>query len=298
MFTLYALELTESKWYIGLAVDMKECYSAHQQGMVCEWTRAYPPIRIVSETPIVYTDAESQGDDTDRFVAHARLNERHKKEHDMLVEYMTRYGVDAVRGGPYQDVHLSEFHAHIAKRDVYIAENLCTCCHSQHHKADKCGKLALDCCCNPGEDHNEDDCECYTCECCNDTFVDKTLYEHHTAVCDDPVHFGDCINRHVNYSPVHISHTICRAVNAQIKVGGIPFIEFPLSDSYLRYFDDIRNGVVVHLKRQGVTGVSMNIHHAVAQANVILCKIGWISTTVPMHPSDPAASSGEHSHSH
>ncbi len=82
---LYALELENNHWYVGMSFNPEKRFNKHSKGKGAVWTKLHRPIRIV-ETRI--TDFFDQDDVV-------------QLENDMTIEYAMRYGKDYVRGGGY-----------------------------------------------------------------------------------------------------------------------------------------------------------------------------------------------------
>lgn len=82
---LYALELEEGCWYIGMSYDPVRRLVRHQNGKGAQWTKLHKPIRIheVRETYEYIQDNAA------------------KLEDDMTIEYAMKYGKHKVRGGGY-----------------------------------------------------------------------------------------------------------------------------------------------------------------------------------------------------
>lgn len=83
---IYILRLEGGKFYVGSSKNPMKRYDEHVRGEGGAWTRCYRPLgveRIVSQANPL---------DVDRYIK----------------EYMTEYGVDAVRGGSYQEVTLDD----------------------------------------------------------------------------------------------------------------------------------------------------------------------------------------------
>lgn len=81
---LYALELENNCYYIGMSRNVDRRFKAHQKGKTI-WTKENSPIKIleVRETGLT-SDSEA-----------AQL------EDEMTLEYAKQYGIDKVRGGGY-----------------------------------------------------------------------------------------------------------------------------------------------------------------------------------------------------
>jgi cellular nucleic acid-binding protein len=59
-------------------------------------------------------------------------------EDKITKEYMSRYGIDNVRGGSYVQTELSEFQKDALKIEIWAANNLCTRCGAAGHFAKDC----------------------------------------------------------------------------------------------------------------------------------------------------------------
>ena len=116
MLYIYALKLTQNKYYIGKTKNPDIRIETHFNHKGSAWTKTYPPIEInMNPTP---------GDvhDEDKYTA----------------IYMDKYGIDNVRGGMYVELVLSsEDIAHIQKR-MLSTMDLCFKCGSSEHYAKYC----------------------------------------------------------------------------------------------------------------------------------------------------------------
>jgi len=87
MSTIYVLRLQQGKFYVGRTLKpVQERFQEHLDGgnMCSEWTKRYPPIEIMNQTP---------GDGYD--------------EDSETVRMMSKYGIENVRGGIYSQTKLS-----------------------------------------------------------------------------------------------------------------------------------------------------------------------------------------------
>lgn len=82
---LYALQLEDQCWYIGMSYDPVRRFVKHGTSKGAKWTRLHNPIRIheTRETGFNIQDMAA------------------KLEDDMTLEYALKYGSDKVRGGGY-----------------------------------------------------------------------------------------------------------------------------------------------------------------------------------------------------
>jgi len=117
MNTVYALELENGKFYIGKTKDLEKRFSEHLRGYnSSSWTRRHKPIKIIS------TIKNANGLDEDK----------------LTVEYMMKYGIENVRGGPYVSTTLSnQIKEHITRR-IRMASDMCVYCGSVSHFCTKC----------------------------------------------------------------------------------------------------------------------------------------------------------------
>lgn len=112
MVTVYALELENGRYYVGKTCDVEKRFKEHTKGYKSSsWTRKYKPLSIL-ET----------------------IEDAHCLDEDKLtVDYMMKYGISNVRGGPYVTIKLSdETILHITNR-IRMASDLCMKCGKRGH---------------------------------------------------------------------------------------------------------------------------------------------------------------------
>jgi predicted GIY-YIG superfamily endonuclease len=80
---VYVLQLENDKYYIGKSHNPDERIRAHRKGRGVAWTKRYRVIRMMEQRPLLQ----------DR-------NIRNDVE-TITLEYMQRYGIENVRGGPW-----------------------------------------------------------------------------------------------------------------------------------------------------------------------------------------------------
>lgn len=82
---LYALQLEDNCWYVGMSFNVEKRFSKHCKGKGAQWTKLHKPIKIheIRQTEFYSQDSV------------ARL------EDDMTLEYALKHGSDKVRGGGY-----------------------------------------------------------------------------------------------------------------------------------------------------------------------------------------------------
>jgi predicted GIY-YIG superfamily endonuclease len=113
---IYILRLEAGKYYVGKSNDVIHRYQQHLNGTGSAWTRKYKPISLVT------TIENASPFDEDRYVK----------------EYMSRYGIENVRGGSYVEVELSEFHTDALNMELWAAKGVCMQCGRAGHFVKDC----------------------------------------------------------------------------------------------------------------------------------------------------------------
>ena len=162
MTNIYILRLKGGKYYVGKSEDVKNRYQQHMNGSGSSWTRKYKPISI------------------EKTIENASPFEEDK----ITKEYMSKYGIDNVRGGSYVEIELSEFHKDALKMEIWGAKDLCSRCGRAGHfvkdcyaRTDVSGKKI------EFEDSSEEDE--WGCEYCNRTFTTQFGCLVHEKSCKD-----------------------------------------------------------------------------------------------------------------
>lgn len=118
MELLYVLKLEGEKYYVGKTDNLNQRYLAHVSGSGASWTRTHKPVSIHEVRPV--KDAYDESNATK--------------------EYMKKYGIDNVRGGPYCELSISDDVKFILLRELRGAEDSCYKCGSTDHFAQTCRK--------------------------------------------------------------------------------------------------------------------------------------------------------------
>jgi predicted GIY-YIG superfamily endonuclease len=116
MSTIYVLRLEGGRYYVGKSDNVMKRYQQHLDGSGSAWTRKYPPVSL------------------EKTIEHASPFEEDK----VTKEYMSRYGVDRVRGGSYVELELSESQTDALQRELWAAKDLCTRCGRSGHFVKDC----------------------------------------------------------------------------------------------------------------------------------------------------------------
>lgn len=114
--SIYILKLSNNKWYVGKSVDPIKRYKDHVNGCGSAWTTLHKPIYI-----------EEIVESTSPF-----------DEDKITKEYMSKYGIDNVRGGSYVQTELSEIQKDALKIEIWAANDLCTKCGRPGHFVKDC----------------------------------------------------------------------------------------------------------------------------------------------------------------
>jgi predicted GIY-YIG superfamily endonuclease len=113
---IYILRLESGKYYVGKSKNPMKRYEEHLKGEGSAWTKKYRPVgveRIVSN-------------------ANAFDEDRYTKE------YMSKYGIENVRGGSYCEVTLDDFQIEALQVEIWGANNKCKRCGRSGHFVKDC----------------------------------------------------------------------------------------------------------------------------------------------------------------
>ena len=114
---LYALKCEHDKFYIGTTRQpIEKRFKQHTEGNGSEWTKLYKPISysVILEN--------SNPFDEDRYVE----------------EYMSKYGIDNVRGGSYSTIHLDKSIRSMIQKKIWHSNNACLRCGRTTHFISNC----------------------------------------------------------------------------------------------------------------------------------------------------------------
>ena len=109
--TIYILKLEQNKYYIGKSKNPELRLQEHKQGLGSAWTRKYKPISILE------TIENASPFDEDK---HVKI-------------YMSKYGIENVRGGTYITEVLTEDQHNALKAEIWGSEDLCNKCGRKSH---------------------------------------------------------------------------------------------------------------------------------------------------------------------
>ena len=116
MVFIYILKLEDNKYYIGKTDIPEFRLDAHFNCMGSTWTKKYKPIKLLKLIP----NCSDFGED------------KYTKE------YMSKKGINNVRGGTYCKVKLDIQEIEIIKKELNGATNNCYVCGEKGHFANNC----------------------------------------------------------------------------------------------------------------------------------------------------------------
>ena len=160
---IYVLKLEDGNYYIGKSDDVNNRYQQHLKGFGSAWTKKHRPLSL------------------EKTIEHVSPFE----EDRITKEYMSKYGIDKVRGGSYCQIDLSEFHTESLKMEIWGAKDLCSQC-------GRSGHFVKDCYANKDvsgkkieyeEDEEEEDV--WECEYCERTFTTEFGCGIHEKSCKE-----------------------------------------------------------------------------------------------------------------
>lgn len=155
---IYVLRLKCGRYYVGKSDNVMNRYEQHIKGSGSAWTRKYKPISIEKIIESVTSFEEDK----------------------VTKEYMSKYGIDKVRGGSYVELELSDFHIDALKMEIWAAKDLCTQCGRPGHFVKDC-HAKTDTLGNKIE-YEEDNDE-WGCEYCDRTFTTAFGCKIHEKSC-------------------------------------------------------------------------------------------------------------------
>lgn len=108
---IYILKLEGGRYYVGKSDNIMKRYEQHLSGDGSAWTKKYKPISIEK------TVKNASPFDEDRYIK----------------EYMSKYGIDNVRGGSYCEIFLDDSQRVAIERECRGASDACQGCGKKGH---------------------------------------------------------------------------------------------------------------------------------------------------------------------
>lgn len=116
MTNIYVLKLTHNKYYVGKTKNLNNRLLDHFSNNGSVWTKKYKPIKIL----------------------HIHKNCEPLDEDKYTIKYMSKYGIDNVRGGIYCRMYLNSSEKNIIQRSFKGMNDLCYKCGSKDHFVKDC----------------------------------------------------------------------------------------------------------------------------------------------------------------
>ena len=113
---IYILKLEDGKYYIGKTKNVEKRWTEHITGNGSGWTKKYKPMSL-SKTVV-----STSYFDEDKYVK----------------EYMSKYGIENVRGGTYSNIDLDTNCISVLEKEIRHSKNLCTRCGRNTHFIKDC----------------------------------------------------------------------------------------------------------------------------------------------------------------
>lgn len=163
---IYVLCLQGGNYYVGKSDNVTNRYEQHVKGYGSAWTKKHKPLWL-----------EKTYENVSPF-----------QEDSITKEYMSKYGIDKVRGGSYCEIQLSDFHREALNMEIWQAKDLCTQCGRKGHWVKDC-RATTDVSGNKiqyEDDDEEDELE-WCCDYCDRTFTTAFGCGVHEKSCKEKV---------------------------------------------------------------------------------------------------------------
>ena len=116
MVFIYVLQLEDNKFYIGKTENPQFRLNNHFNFNGSVWTKKYKPLKVLKIIP------NCNNFDEDRYTK----------------EYMSKKGINNVRGGTYCKIKLDNDEIELLKKEINGANDCCYICGSNQHFANNC----------------------------------------------------------------------------------------------------------------------------------------------------------------
>ena len=158
---IYVLKLTSGKYYIGKSSKCDERIESHLDGNGSYWTSKYTPIGI------------------EKIIKNVSPFEEDK----ITKEYMSKYGINNVRGGTYITEYLSETQTEHLKKEIWAANDLCTRCGRSGHFVKDCYAIKD----TNGKQLDDEEEVVWCCDICDVEFNTEKECDIHQLRCNSKI---------------------------------------------------------------------------------------------------------------
>jgi len=152
---IYILRLEGGRYYIGKTDNLERRKQQHINGTASAWTKKYKPVAVEKIIPNVSSF------DEDKYTK----------------EYMSKYGIDKVRGGSYSQMSLDDSQKEAIERECRGASDACQGCGKSGHFIRFCPNK------NKGKSVIVE--ETFECDYCTRTFTTAFGCKVHEKSCSD-----------------------------------------------------------------------------------------------------------------
>ena len=122
MTNIYLLKLSNNKYYVGRSKYISHRMLDHFSNNGSAWTKKYKPIKVLQ----IYRNCEPL--DEDKYT----------------IKFMSKYGIDNVRGGIYCRISLNSAEKNIIQRSFQGMNDLCYKCGSKDHFVKDCRQSVVE----------------------------------------------------------------------------------------------------------------------------------------------------------